>query len=494
MPLVPGYHGDDQDPAFLQDAGRAHRLSGADQGQRRRRRQGHAARRPRRGVRGGAGVAASARRRRLRRRRRAGREVRRSSRATSRSRCSATRHGNVVHLFERDCSVQRRHQKVIEEAPAPGMTRERRARAWAARRSRPRARSATSAPARSSSSSAGRRRLLLHGDEHPAAGRAPGDRDDHRPGPGRVAAARRRRRAAAARRRSSSRIDGHAIEARLYAEDPDRDFLPVDRPAACTWRRRRRTTHVRIDTGVEQGDEITPYYDPMIAKLIVWDRDRELALARMRQALSRVPTSPAWRATSSSSRRLVSTPAFVSADLDTALIEREEALLFPGRAEVPEEAWLLAALAELQREARAAERAAAAAPDRDSPWRRLDGWRLNGSACRTLTLRHGEQVQAVRRRVVPRRPRAVDRRAPRPCPRHAGAQRPAARAARRAPRQRDGGHQRRAPPRLLRGPRLAARAGRHAARRRRRRRGRGRPEGADAGQGDRPRRRGRAPR
>jgi 3-methylcrotonyl-CoA carboxylase alpha subunit len=98
--------------------------------------------------------------------------------------------------------------------------------------------------------------------------------------------------------------------------------------------------------------------------------------------------------------RLIGVPSFANADLDTALIEREHANLFPGRSEVPDEVWMLATLAELQREAAEAGRMAANAPDRHSPWRMLDGWRLNGQASRPILLRHGEQVQAVTVRVV----------------------------------------------------------------------------------------------
>jgi 3-methylcrotonyl-CoA carboxylase alpha subunit len=98
--------------------------------------------------------------------------------------------------------------------------------------------------------------------------------------------------------------------------------------------------------------------------------------------------------------RLVTTPSFAEARLDTALIEREQANLFPGKAAVPDEIWLLATLAELLREARQSRVAAAGAADPDSPWRTLDGWRLNGHAKRTLSLRHGEQIMPVAVQVV----------------------------------------------------------------------------------------------
>ena len=300
-------------------------------------------------------------------------------------------HGNVVHLFERDCSVQRRHQKVLEEAPAPGMTDARRAAMG---------RAAVEAAKAVGYVGAGTVEFIAQQDgsfyfmemntrlqvEHPVTEMITG-----------LDLVEWQLRVASGERlpltQDQLAIDGHALEARIYAEDPDKGFLPS------TGRLLHlapppESDHVRVDTGVEQGDEITPFYDPMIAKLIVWGSDRRQALARMRQALAQyrvvgVANNVEFLA------RLVSTPSFAHADLDTDLIEREAALLFPEKVAVPDDVWLLAALAELRREARLAEKSAAASPDPDSPWRILDGWRLNGRAQRTMTLRLGDVQQTV---------------------------------------------------------------------------------------------------
>jgi 3-methylcrotonyl-CoA carboxylase alpha subunit len=301
-------------------------------------------------------------------------------------------HGDCVYLFERDCSVQRRHQKVLEEAPAPGMTLERRAAMGQA---------AVEAAKAVGYVGAGTVEFIAHQDgsfyfmemntrlqvEHPVTEMITG-----------LDLVEWQLRVAAGEplplRQDQLAIDGHALEARIYAEDPDKGFLPS------TGRLLHlapppQSEHVRVDTGVEQGDSITPHYDPMIAKLIVWDRDRPKALGRMRQALAQYRVVGVANNVEFLSR-LVSVPSFANADLDTALIEREQANLFPSKTAVPDEVWMLATLAELQRESALA----AGAGGICSPWRTLDGWRLNGHASRAITLRHGEALQPVTVRVV----------------------------------------------------------------------------------------------
>ncbi|WP_205230631.1 acetyl/propionyl/methylcrotonyl-CoA carboxylase subunit alpha [Azospira oryzae] len=294
--------------------------------------------------------------------------------------------GNCVYLFERDCSVQRRHQKVLEEAPAPGMTPERR---------RQMGEAAVAAAKAVGYVGAGTVEFIANQDgsfyfmemntrlqvEHPVTEMITGQ--DLVEWQLRVAAGE-----ALPLRQEQLQIRGHALEARIYAEDAGKGFLPSTGrllhlvPPA-------EGLNVRVDTGVEEGDEITPHYDPMIAKLIVWDEDREAALARMRQALADyrvvgVTTNIDFLS------RLVSCPAFAGADLDTGLIERQQDFLFPDSPEVPRDVILTATVAELLRERDQAAQQGQRSGDPWSPWNRRDGWRMNIAARRTVSFRVGE--------------------------------------------------------------------------------------------------------
>ncbi len=299
--------------------------------------------------------------------------------------------GNCVYLFERDCSVQRRHQKVLEEAPAPGMTPERRAAMGKA---------AVEAAKAVGYVGAGTVEFIANQDgsfyfmemntrlqvEHPVTEMITGlDLVEWQL---RVAAGEPLPLA-----QEQLQIRGHALEARIYAEDPAKGFLPSTgrlvhlAPPA-------EGLHVRVDTGVEEGDEISPHYDPMIAKLIVWDTNRDRALARMLQALADYRVVGVANNIEFLSR-LAACPAFAGADLDTGLIEREKAYLFPADEALPDEVLQIAALAELLREAAFADKRAAHSADPRSPWHARDGWRLNTTARRTLLFRHGDTDQAV---------------------------------------------------------------------------------------------------
>ncbi|MFL9583875.1 acetyl/propionyl/methylcrotonyl-CoA carboxylase subunit alpha [Stenotrophomonas sp. AB1(2024)] len=296
-------------------------------------------------------------------------------------------HGNVVYLFERDCSVQRRHQKVLEEAPAPGMTAERRAAMGKA---------AVDAARAVNYVGAGTVEFIAGPDgdfyfmemntrlqvEHPVTECITGT--DLVEWQLRVASG-----APLPLQQEQLRINGHALEARLYAEDADKGFLP----STGTLRHLRLpsgSAHVRVDAGVEQGDAITPFYDPMIAKLIVWDVDRDAALRRMQQALAEcevvgVTTNAAFL------RRLVMTDSFANAKLDTALIEREQAALAPHQGETDAALWAVAAVAAVATDAAAP----VDARDPHSPWQARDGWRLGQRAARRLTLEHRGDQQVV---------------------------------------------------------------------------------------------------
>jgi 3-methylcrotonyl-CoA carboxylase alpha subunit len=296
--------------------------------------------------------------------------------------------GNCVYLFERDCSVQRRHQKVLEEAPAPGMTLERR---------RQMGEAAVAAAKAVGYVGAGTVEFIANQDgsfyfmemntrlqvEHPVTEMITGQ--DLVEWQLRVAAGQPLPLA-----QEQLQIRGHALEARIYAEDAGKGFLPstgrlirLSPPA--------ESLNVRVDSGVEEGDEITPFYDPMIAKLIVWDETRDGALARMRKALADYQVAGLTTNIDFLSR-LVACPAFAGADLDTGLIERQKDFLFPAAQAVPRDALLVATVGELLWEQHAAKLAARSSGDPWSPWHARDGWRMNLSSARTISFRAPQEV------------------------------------------------------------------------------------------------------
>jgi 3-methylcrotonyl-CoA carboxylase alpha subunit len=305
-------------------------------------------------------------------------------------------HGNCVYLFERDCSVQRRHQKVLEEAPAPGMTAERRTEMGAA---------AVAAAKAVGYVGAGTVEFIAEQDgrfyfmemntrlqvEHPVTEAITGC--DLVEWQLRVACGE-----PLPLTQAQIRMDGHAIEARICAENPEANFLPATGmldvlrwPEHVAFRRNadRESFHapapVRIDAGVREGDAISPFYDSMIAKLIVWGATREQALARLDEALSR--THIAGPHTNAAFlRRVVRSRSFATADLDTALIERERPALF-GHPGLP----LQVAAAGVVAHSLAAETRA----ETDDPWSRRDGWRLHGGARRSFDLEIGGEHHAV---------------------------------------------------------------------------------------------------
>ncbi len=296
--------------------------------------------------------------------------------------------GNCVYLFERDCSVQRRHQKVLEEAPAPGMPEERR---------RQMGEAAVAAAKAVGYVGAGTVEFIAMQDgtfyfmemntrlqvEHPVTEMITGQ--DLVEWQLRVAAGQ-----PLPLKQEQLEIRGHALEARIYAEDANKGFLPATgqlirlAPPA-------ESINVRVDTGVEEGDEITPFYDPMIAKLIVWDETRDGALARMRQALADYQVAGLTTNIDFLSR-LVACPAFAGADLDTGLIERQKDFLFPAAQPVPRDALLVATVGELLWEQHAAKLAAKTSGDPHSPWHARDGWRMNLSSARTISFKDGETL------------------------------------------------------------------------------------------------------
>ncbi|MDO8313774.1 MAG: acetyl/propionyl/methylcrotonyl-CoA carboxylase subunit alpha [Rugosibacter sp.] len=307
-------------------------------------------------------------------------------------------HGNYLYLYERDCSVQRRHQKVLEEAPAPGLTPERRAAMGKA---------AVNAARAVGYVGAGTVEFIVPGAasdgefyfmemntrlqvEHPVTEMITGlDLVEWqlKVGAGETLPL----------AQEQITLRGHALEARIYAEDPGTGFLPST-GRVIHFAYPAETPFVRMDAGVAAGDEITPHYDPMIAKLIVWDDSdsapRAHACARMLQALAEVEIVGVANNVDFLSR-LVACPAFAEANLDTGLIEREQAFLFPAPAELPLEVWLSAALAELLRSRKEAAKSAEKSKDPYSPWHAQAGWRVTGQAQQALNLRCGDVEKTI---------------------------------------------------------------------------------------------------
>ncbi|WP_317201365.1 acetyl/propionyl/methylcrotonyl-CoA carboxylase subunit alpha [Janthinobacterium sp.] len=300
--------------------------------------------------------------------------------------------GNCIYLFERDCSVQRRHQKVLEEAPAPNMPAERRAAMGEA---------AVAAAQAVGYVGAGTVEFIANQDgsfyfmemntrlqvEHPVTEMITGT--DLVEWQLRVAFGE-----PLPKQQHELTLRGHAIEARIYAENPEKGFLPsigtlrhLDTPAAVAFTLGGAPgtgvpAGVRIDSGVREGDAISPFYDPMIAKLIVWGADRGEALARMAQALSEyqivgLATNIAFL------KRLIEGAAFATADLDTGLIERNQDSLFPAPRPAPAGALALAAVALISAEKERSEAQSAGNPS--DPWGNALGWRLNSAFLRVLS-------------------------------------------------------------------------------------------------------------
>jgi 3-methylcrotonyl-CoA carboxylase alpha subunit len=311
--------------------------------------------------------------------------------------------GNYVYLFERDCSVQRRHQKVLEEAPAPGMTPELRARMGQA---------AVEAARAVNYVGAGTVEFIVeqpqgyaHPEamqfyfmemntrlqvEHPVTEAITG-----------LDLVEWQLRVAAGEplplQQSELKINGHAIEARICAEAPDNNFLPATGTLQvyglppCThfaW----ANLGVRVDSGVRQGDTISPYYDSMVAKLIVHGSSREEALARMDAAL--MQTHIVGLATNVQFlRHVVGSASFANAQLDTALIPREAAVLFQqDKVGLPLAAAALVAhtLDQEQQQVQVAD-----AQGWIDPWAQRDGWRSHGASLRSFSAVYQDQPEVL---------------------------------------------------------------------------------------------------
>ena len=298
--------------------------------------------------------------------------------------------GQCIYLFERDCSIQRRHQKVIEEAPAPNMSEDMR---------REMGEAAVAAARAVNYLGAGTVEFIVEPNgkfyfmemntrlqvEHPVTEMITG-----------LDLVEWQLRVAAGEplplTQEQIQQSGHAIEVRIYAENTDKGFLP----SVGTLRLLQLPDHVafengdvRVDSGVRCGDEISTYYDPMIAKLIVHGATREQARQRMQQALARtqvvgVHTNVAFLS------RLMRDEAFVNSDVDTGLIERRRDGLLPEPTPAPDHVLAFAVVAMIEGSDSAQQAKLL------DPWLIRDGWRLNDDYCRAFVWGDGDELRTVR--------------------------------------------------------------------------------------------------
>jgi 3-methylcrotonyl-CoA carboxylase alpha subunit len=309
-------------------------------------------------------------------------------------------HGNVVHLFERDCSLQRRHQKVIEEAPAPGMDAATREAVCGA---------AVKAAQAVNYEGAGTIEFIadasegLRADriwfmemntrlqvEHPVTEEITGQ--DLVEWQLRVASGE-----PLPKKQDELAIDGWAIEARLYAEDPARGFLPsIGRLNELHFGDYRKTRPVRVETGVAIGDEVSQFYDPMIAKLIVHRDDRRTAISALCAVTGGVTVWPV-KTNAGFLTKALADAAFIAGNIDTGLIEREGERLIPATdppLQVLEAAANYAAFVSAEH---GVEEEFSSNDRPISPWSRLDGFRLNRDASDLVWLTHENKTYEVSR-------------------------------------------------------------------------------------------------
>ena len=316
-------------------------------------------------------------------------------------------HGNYVHLFERDCSVQRRHQKVLEEAPAPGLSRTMREQMGA---------TAIAAARAVNYVGAGTVEFIVEQQangamqfyfmemntrlqvEHPVTEAITGlDLVEWQL---RVANGEK-----LPLQQQDLQINGHAIEARICAENPDKQFMPAigdinvyalpEHVAFQNASDSSSAVSVRVDSGVRAGDAISPYYDPMIAKLIVHGATREQALARMDKALSQTHIV-GLQSNVQFLRHVVNSESFASANLDTGLIPREEKALF-NQQPIDKVLVVAAAVANtLQSEVNGAVKTEKLnASNWADPWGKVDGWQSHGERVRNFEFEiYAEPVSA----------------------------------------------------------------------------------------------------